>query len=153
MHKFTGIIIVSLFALAGCAQKKPTQPDIRQGAQTQQNSVVAQPASSPDSAEDQDVRPENDSALDDKAFSSNAEYIQQCRKELDAIRLYNPASYNTYLAEFQKVGKETQKYLAVKNAIGSDINNLVMPHYQFQIRELCFRVKTRLAQLMITQVK
>lgn len=151
MHKFAGIIIVSLFALAGCVQKKPMQSAIKTEAQVQQSGATAQSASSSDDAEDTGAA--DNEATEDRAFSSNAEYIQQCRKELDAIRLYNPASYNSYLAEFQKVGRETQKYLAVKNAIGSDINSLVMPHYQFQIRELCFRVKTRLAQLMISQTK
>ncbi|WP_312241090.1 hypothetical protein [Pantoea sp.] len=148
MHKFAGIIFVSLVALAGCVQKKPTQTAVKSPVQVQQNSTAAQPMLSSDENE-----ASNSGAMEDGAFNSNAEYIQQCRKELDAIRLYNAASYNSYLAEFQKVGRETQKYLAVKNAIGSDINNLVMPHYQFQIRELCFRVKTRLAQLMISQIK
>lgn len=153
MHKFAGIIIVSLFALAGCVPKKNMQSAITPSSQAQQSSVTVQPESSQGDAESQQAEAAEGRDMEERAFSSNAEYIQQCRKELDAIRLYNPASYNSYLAEFQKVGKETQKYLAVKNAIGSDINNLVMPHYQFQIRELCFRVKTRLAQLMISQVK
>lgn len=150
MHKFAGIIIVSLFALTGCVQKKTTPSAIRASAQAQQNGVIARPASAHNHAKTEAA---GDSAMEESAFNGNAEYIQQCRKELDAIRLYNPASYNSYLAEFQKVGNETQKYLAVKNAIGSDLNNLVMPHYQFQIRELCFRVKAHLAQLMIGQAK
>ena len=77
--------------------------------------------------------------------------VQQCRKELDAMRMYSKASYNAYLAEFQKVSAQNNKYLQIKDSIGSDINDLIMPRYQFQIRELCFRIKNRLTQLIIRQ--
>lgn len=75
--------------------------------------------------------------------------LQECRKELDAMQVYNKASYNKYQAEFQKLTATTNKYLRVKEAIGSDINDIVMPQTEFQTRELCFRIKSRLMQLMI----
>ncbi|PKH23918.1 hypothetical protein CIG19_10320 [Enterobacterales bacterium CwR94] len=65
------------------------------------------------------------------------------------MRIYSKASYDKYLAEFQRVGAQTNKYLQVKDAIGADIVDLVTPRYQFQIRELCFRIKNRLSQLII----
>lgn len=86
-----------------------------------------------------------------QGVDNRAEQVQQCRKELDAMRMYSDASYTAYAAEFQKIGAQTNKYLQIKDTLGADINDLVMPRYQFQIRELCFRIKTRLAQLIIRQ--
>ena len=66
------------------------------------------------------------------------------------MRCVSTASFLRQLpAEFQKIGAQTNKYLQIKDSIGADINDLVMPRYQFQIRELCFRIKTRLSQLII----
>jgi len=147
MKKMTGIAVASLLALTGCAKQQPvhslvTPPSAEeqpaaQNAPEQQSSpfVASAPAQS-----------ESASLSDDRASN-----IQQCRKELDAMRIYSSASYESYQAEFQKIGAQTNKYLQIKDSIGTDINDLVMPRYQFQIRELCFRIKTRLSQLIIRQ--
>lgn len=147
MKKMTGIAVASLLALTGCAKQQPVhslvtpptaeEQPVAQNAPEQQSSPFV--ASAP-------AQPESASFSDDRASN-----IQQCRKELDAMRLYSPASYESYQAEFQKIGAQTNKYLQIKDSIGADINDLVMPRYQFQIRELCFRIKTRLSQLIIRQ--
>lgn len=147
MKKMTGIAVASLLALTGCAKQQPVhslvtppmaeeQPAAQNASEQQGSPFVASAPAQAESA----------SFSDDRASN-----IQQCRKELDAMRLYSQASYESYQAEFQKIGAQTNKYLQIKDSIGTDINDLVMPRYQFQIRELCFRIKTRLSQLIIRQ--
>ncbi|WP_435946815.1 hypothetical protein [Dryocola sp. BD586] len=84
-----------------------------------------------------------------EAEKLQAQRLQECRKELDAMQVYNKASYNKYQAEFQKLSASTDKYLRVKEAIGADVNDILTPQKEFQTRELCFRIKSRLVQLMI----
>ncbi len=146
MKKFSGLAVASLLVLSGCAkQQEPVQsmitpPEAAQPvAESQPEPVQSAPFASSEPASQ---------VSDGGERSAN---VQQCRKELDAMRMYSQASYNAYLAEFQKIGAQTNKYLQIKDSIGTDINDLVMPRYQFQIRELCFRIKTRLTQLIIRQ--
>lgn len=147
MKKMTGIAVASLLALTGCAKQQPVHslvtPPTTEEQPTAQNAPEQQ--SSPFIAS-APAQQESTSFSNDRASN-----IQQCRKELDAMRLYSQASYESYQAEFQKIGAQTNKYLQIKDSIGTDINDLVMPRYQFQIRELCFRIKTRLSQLIIRQ--
>jgi hypothetical protein len=147
MNKMTGVAVASLLALSGCAKQQPAESIVTPP--TAEEQPVTQSASEPQGAPFVASAPAQPAAAsfgDDR--SSN---IQQCRKELDAMRLYSQASYASYQAEFQKIGAQTNKYLQIKDSIGADINDLVMPRYQFQIRELCFRIKTRLSQLIIRQ--
>ncbi|WP_237680764.1 hypothetical protein [[Erwinia] mediterraneensis] len=142
MLKISGVIVISFLALTGCVPKKSSQYAASQRTQAQASIESAiEEATAGHSSEEPRV------------LNGNSGSVQQCRKELDAIRLYNEGLYQRYLNEFQQTGQETKKYLAVKDTLGADINNLAMPHYQFQIRELCFRVKTHLARLMINQEK
>ena len=69
------------------------------------------------------------------------------------MKLYNKASYDKYESEFQVIASKLNKYMQVKDSIGADINDMVMPGYQFKMREFCFRVKTRLSQLIIRQAQ
>ncbi len=153
MLKQSGLLAIGALLLAGCASKQPAHslvtPPPPQIEQTQQNAMAPAdggafvPAQSADTfAPAQPAEP---------AADGNTARIQECRKELDAMQSYSKASYDAYLAEFQKVGAQTNKYLQIKGGISSDINDLAMPRYQFQIRELCFRIKTRLTQLIIRQ--
>jgi uncharacterized lipoprotein YajG len=147
MKKMTGIAMASLLALTGCAKQQPVHSLITPPTAEEQSATQSEPEqpSSPFVAS-APAQQESASFNDDRASN-----IQQCRKELDAMRLYSQASYESYQAEFQKIGTQTNKYLQIKDSIGTDINDLVMPRYQFQIRELCFRIKTRLSQLIIRQ--
>ena len=142
MKKMTGIAIASLLALAGCAKQQPVHSLVTPAAAQPASEQTGTPFTASDS-----TQPAAAPAMSDDRASN----IQQCRKELDAMRLYSQASYDSYQAEFQKIGAQTNKYLQIKDTIGADINDLVMPRYQVQIRELCFRIKTRLSQLIIRQ--
>ncbi|HDT4958082.1 TPA: hypothetical protein QHR58_003654 [Enterobacter kobei] len=77
--------------------------------------------------------------------------IKQCRNELDALGAYSQKSYASFQNEFTRLGQQTAKYLRIKDQISPDINELVMPRQVFQMRELCFRIKTRLSQVLIQQ--
>jgi hypothetical protein len=79
--------------------------------------------------------------------------IAQCHKELDALRTFNPQSYTKFKNEFDDVSRKTQKYLSVKANIGDDVNDLAMPHYQFAIRDLCFRIRTELTKSMVERAE
>lgn len=83
----------------------------------------------------------------------NENRAEQCRKELDVLKIYNKASYTKYEAEYQAIASKTGKYMQIKDSISSDINYMVLPAYQFQIREFCFRVKTRLSELVLRQAR
>ncbi|KTC63768.1 hypothetical protein AO262_31975 [Pseudomonas fluorescens ABAC62] len=87
------------------------------------------------------------------AASPSAYNAEQCRKELDVLKVYSKASYNKYEAEYQIIASKTGKYMEIKDSISPDINEMVMPAYQFQIREFCFRVKNRLTELVVRQAK
>jgi uncharacterized lipoprotein YajG len=147
MNKITGVVMASLLALTGCAKPQPVQSLVTPPAAAaqpvaqntpvgQEASVVVSPSAQPEAA-----------PLTD-GLSGN---MEQCRKELDAMRLYSKVSYANFNAELQKIDAQTHKYLQIKQSIGADINDLVMPRYQFQARELCFRIKNRLSQLIIRQ--
>ena len=145
MKKMTGIAVASLLALAGCAKPQPVHSLVTPPAAEPMTESVVQPDGQPFVTE-APAQPAAASFADDRGSK-----IQLCRNELDAMRLYSQASFDSYQAEFKKIGAQTNKYLQIKDSIGADINDLVMPRYQFQIRELCFRIKTRLSQLIIRQ--
>jgi hypothetical protein len=147
MKKMTGIAVASLLVLSGCAKQEPVHSLVTE--QTAEPQPTAQQA--PEQQSSPFVASQSAPSSSASLGEDRASNIQQCRKELDAMRLYSQASYNSYQAEFQKIGAQTNKYLQIKDSIGADINDLVMPRYQFQIRELCFRIKTRLSQLIIRQ--
>ncbi|AZD30806.1 hypothetical protein C4K23_4065 [Pseudomonas chlororaphis] len=118
------------------------------------SAIPASPSARPEAAPA--ISPSNISATTaqpEPAANSNQWRIQQCRKELETMKLYSKASYNKYEAEFQAIASRTDKYMQVKDAMSADINDIVMPGYQFQIREFCFRVKSRLSQLVIRQMR
>lgn len=146
MKKFSGLAVASLLVLSGCAKQQEPVQSLVTPPEAAQPVAESQPVPAQGAPFASSSEPASSSDNDDRSAN-----VQQCRKELDAMRMYSQASYNAYLAEFQKIGAQTNKYLQIKDSIGSDINDLVMPRYQFQIRELCFRIKTRLTQLIIRQ--
>lgn len=94
-----------------------------------------------------------DAAQSESETNLNENRAEQCRKELDVLKLYSKASYAKYDAEYQAIAVKTAKYMEIKDSLGADLNYMVMPAYQFQIREFCFRVKTRLSELVLRQAK
>lgn len=160
MNKISSMVVLVGLALSGCATKTPEKPSVTP------TPVVIQPAPrtlAPTTPASPPVRQEATSAdapavstaatQAESATNSNQLRVQQCRKELDTLKLYNKASYDKYEAEFQVIASKTNKYMQVKDSISPDINDMVMPGYQFQIREFCFRVKTRLSQLVARQAR
>lgn len=124
MFKRAGVIAIALLMLSGCSDIHPI------------NSMVTPAKVHKKTAEKTD---------------NNMMHVPVCRKELEAIKSYSKTDYDTFLAEYTKVGAQTSQYLRVEGDISPDINELVLPRYQFQARELCFRIKTRLTQLIIQQ--
>jgi hypothetical protein len=134
MKKLAFITGLSLLLLTGCAKKTTESamtPAAADPVQVTAPAVEPQPAPPVQTVKTQDQR------------------LQECRKELDAMRVYNKASYNKYQAEFLKLTASNNKYLRIKESISTEINDVVMPQTEFQTRELCFRIKSRLVQLMI----
>ncbi len=165
MDKMCGIVVVVGLALSGCATKTPEKPDV-----TPPPAVVQEAPSevAPSTPEKWTVRyeaaPANASADAPKAASPeaaqsesetnlNQNRAEQCRKELDVLKVYNKASYDKYEAQYQAIAAKTAKYMEIKDSLGPDLNYMVMPAYQFQIREFCFRVKTRLSELVLRQAR
>jgi hypothetical protein len=165
MNKICGIVVLAGLALSGCATKTPEKPkETPAPAVTQQSPAeVAHPApaepttpytvryeaasaNATTAAAQETAQPESETNL-------NENRAEQCRKELDVLKIYNKASYAKYEAEYQAIASKTGKYMQIKDSISSDINYMVLPAYQFQIREFCFRVKTRLSQLVLRQAK
>lgn len=134
MKKLAFIAGLSLLLLTGCAKKTP-------------ESVVTPALVEPPQVVAPVVQPQNDPQV--QVTRSQEQRLQECRKELDAMQVYSKASYHKYQSEFQKLNAATNKYLRVKETIGADINDVLMPQTEFQTRELCFRIKSRLLQLMI----
>lgn len=139
--------MASALVLTGCAKQPPVHSLVTPPTVTAStaDTPAAPVQGTPFTESERQATPAQQSA------DNRADQVQQCRKELDAMRMYSEASYTAYAAEFQKIGAQTNKYLQIKDTLGADINDLVMPRYQFQIREICFRIKTRLAQLIIRQ--
>ena len=165
MNKIYGIVVLVGLALSGCTTKTPEKPSVtppptiaQQAPRELAPPTPANPPARHDAASAKarpDVPPQASSAAaqPESAENSNEVRVQQCRREMDTIKLYNKASYDKYEAEFQVIASKINKYMQVKDSISPDINDMVMPGYQFQIREFCFRVKTRLSQLVVRQAR
>ena len=167
MDKMCGIVVVVGLALSGCATKTPEKPSV-----TPPPAVVqaAPPEVAPSTPENWTVRyeaapanasahspvpasPEAAQSESESETNLNQNRAEQCRKELDVLKLYSKASYDKYEAQYQAIAVKTAKYMEIKDSLGADLNYMVMPAYQFQIREFCFRVKTRLSELVLRQAK
>lgn len=148
MNSLSRTALVSLLLLTGCAQKNVVSKTVNALPFNEKLEQATTTAETPSDVSHVPAQTEVPSKQDYTGTEGN---ITQCRKELESMRLYSEQSYKSFLGEFRRVGEKTDKYLKVKDSLGSDINDLVLPRYQFQIREVCFRIKTRLAQLLIRQ--
>ena len=165
MNKTFGIVVLVGFALSGCVTKTPEKPKVtpppavvEQAPPKLAPPAPAKPpvryeAASANARADEPVPVSPDTAQPESETKSNQNRAEQCRKELDVLKVYNKASYDKYEAEYQAIASKTGKYMEVKDSVSADINYMVMPAYQFQIREFCFRVKTRLSELMLRQAR
>ncbi|MGY2297169.1 hypothetical protein ACW9H7_17000 [Pseudomonas yamanorum] len=165
MNKICGIVVSVGLALSGCATKTPERTGVtpapavvqqvspEPAAPTPAKPPVSYGAASANGSAAASTPVSLETAQPESETNSNRYNAEQCRKEMEVLKVYNKASYNKYNAEYQVIANKTSKYMGVKDSISSDINDMVMPAYQFQIREFCFRVKTRLTELVIRQAR
>lgn len=85
--------------------------------------------------------------------NSSSGRIQECTQELTALKEFNPSAYEKYQSEYESISQNTKKYIGVKKSVSDDINYLVMPKYQFSIRNLCFKIRHDLSESIVNQVK
>lgn len=130
----------SLFLLTGCASVKNDKTGV--SPRTLKVQPVEAPVVVPPPPAEQLLLDNNSNELTG---------MKECSNELNALRVYNQQSYVSFQNEFKKLGAQTEKYLRIKDGISPEINALAMPRHEFQVRELCFRIKTRLSQLLISQ--
>ncbi|MGU3414633.1 hypothetical protein ACLBW0_13370 [Enterobacteriaceae bacterium C34A] len=74
-----------------------------------------------------------------------------CVKELTALKTYNPKSYKRYSGEMQVLTRKTSRYLAVKENVNPQIEDLVTGAYDSRMKSLCYRIQSTLGQTMINQ--
>jgi chromosome segregation ATPase len=135
----TRLLISAALLLAGCA---PHKQSVNTGSQPVRPGPVA--AAAPQFAPAAPVQ---------SAESQSANRIQECKKELAALKAFNVRSYEKYQGEYDAISRETQKYIKYREELGDDINYLVMPKYQFAIRNVCFRIKSDLSTSILSQIK
>ena len=165
MDKMCGIAVVVGLALSGCATKTPEKPQVtptpavvqhapdEAAPSTPPNYTVRYEAAPAGVSYDSSAPVSAEAAESASETSLNQNRAEKCRKELDVLKIYNKASYAKYEAQYQAIAAKTAKYMEVKDSLGPDLNYMVMPAYQFQIREFCFRVKTRLSELVLRQAR
>ncbi|MDI6466990.1 hypothetical protein P2G56_07355 [Cronobacter malonaticus] len=74
-----------------------------------------------------------------------------CQKELEALKHYGPKTYSRYAAEMDALSAKTGKYMALKDGMTPELNDIVITMYQSQIKTLCFRIQSSLGKLIIEQ--
>ena len=74
-----------------------------------------------------------------------------CVKQLTALKTYNPKSYKRYSGEMQVLTRKTSRYLAVKEDVNPQIEDLVTGAYDSRMKSLCYRIQSTLGQSMINQ--
>ncbi|WP_235592457.1 hypothetical protein [Pseudomonas kitaguniensis] len=165
MNKICGIVVLVGLAVSGCATKTPEKPKVTPAPAVAQQAPPqpAQPtpakppvryeAASANASAEGPAAVSPETAEPESETKSNQYSAEQCRKELDVLKVYNRASYDKYEAQYQAIASKTAKYMQIKDSISADINYMVLPAYQFQIREFCFRVKTRLSELVLRQAR
>ncbi|ELY2766092.1 hypothetical protein ACT474_001532 [Cronobacter malonaticus] len=93
-------------------------------------------------------------APESKPFAAAAESpnsMATCQKELEALKHYGPKTYSRYAAEMDALSAKTGKYLALKDGMTPELNDIVITMYQSQIKTLCFRIQSSLGKLIIEQ--
>lgn len=75
--------------------------------------------------------------------------MQECENQLAAMKLYDGNLFDKYNKEKKQLSEILKSYQFTQADIGNEINDIISPKTKFQQRELCFRIKTELANLMI----
>ena len=165
MIKICSIVVLAGLTLSGCATKTPEKPKVapapavvqqappEPAAPTPAKPPVQYKSASANTSAEALVAASTQIAQPESETDLNQNRAEQCRKEIDVLKIYNKASYDKYEAEYQAIASKTGKYMQIKDSMSADINYMVLPAYQFQIREFCFRVKTRLSELVLRQAR
>ncbi|MEI2605550.1 hypothetical protein V8O11_17305 [Erwinia aphidicola] len=131
MKKFAPVLMVAMLA-TGCAMPPKHAPA---GSPPPPPVVQPQPVVKPQ---------ENISSFDAR--------VGQCRNELQAMQAYNVSVYKQYSQRFERVNGQLTKYLEIRDKVGSDINDIATPKYQYNVRRVCEEIRSRLTQLIIKEV-
>ncbi|EGT4309441.1 hypothetical protein QMS90_15275 [Cronobacter sakazakii] len=133
------LLFMTCVLLAGCASQPP------------KNQVTPlTPAPAPVAAQTPPA-PQQPERQPFSAASESANSMATCRKELDALKHYGPKTYSRYAAEMDALSAKTGKYLALKDGMTPELNDIVITMYQSQIKTLCFRIQSSLGKLIIEQ--
>ncbi|MBF7993690.1 hypothetical protein [Rahnella laticis] len=84
--------------------------------------------------------------------SANDSRLNMCTHELEALKTLDEGKFQQYNTELTNLTLSSRQYLAVKEGLGSDVNEIIMSKYQFQLSRLCFNVKYSLTSALIEQV-
>jgi hypothetical protein len=83
--------------------------------------------------------------------STGVSKVLQCSRDLEALRTLQMSEYSEYQKKYDAVMSLSSKYLKIANDVSTDINDLARPHFQFELVKLCYDIKSRVAQILITQ--
>jgi len=134
MQKLSIIMVLSLLIITGCAQKPPKREVLPA------HEASSQPTVTPTATVEMSSQPGD---------SNRAVRMQECRKELEAMQVYSKSSYDKYMSQVQKLTAAINKYREVEPSISAELNDIMLPQTEFHMRELCFRIKSQLMQLMV----
>nr|WP_253206596.1 hypothetical protein [Cronobacter sakazakii] len=131
-------VVYDSVLLAGCASQPP-------------KSQVTPLAPAPAPVAATQPAPQQPESKSFAAASESTNSMATCRKELDALKHYGPKTYSRYAAEMDALSAKTGKYLALKDGMTPELNDIVITMYQSQIKTLCFRIQSSLGKLIIEQ--
>ncbi|EMA8650365.1 hypothetical protein [Cronobacter sakazakii] len=133
------LLFMTCVLLAGCASQPPKS-----------QVTPLTPAPAPVAAQTPPA-PQQSESQPFSAASESTNSMATCRKELDALKHYGPKTYSRYAAEMDALSAKTGKYLALKDGMTPELNDIVITMYQSQIKTLCFRIQSSLGKLIIEQ--
>lgn len=128
-------LLMICVALAGCVNKQQNAP----------KSLVT-PAATPVAQETQSVT--NDDTVKSRSLTAN----ETCVRSLNALRAYNPKTWEKYSLAMADLNKKNSLILSVKNDLNPQLNDLVVNAYDSKMKTLCYRIESTLGQSMIAQV-
>lgn len=87
-----------------------------------------------------------------KPLSSFDARVVQCRKELQVIQAYNVTVFEQYNQRFLRANGQLEKYLEIQDKVGTEIDEIATPKYQYNVRRVCEEIRSTLMQLIIKEV-
>lgn len=87
-----------------------------------------------------------------KSLSSFDARVEQCRKELQVMQAYNVTVFEQYNQRFLRANGQLEKYREIQDKVGSEIDEIATPKYQYNVRRVCEEIRSTLMQLIIKEV-